>query len=172
MNSTVWVVGLALVSSKTDTAPGTLNSTTWVPIEPMARWIRWVTSSWNIGTDWSPIADCSDSSDCPTICPYCECCWCIGQALHISSQLSYHNLTTRANANNNETCMTTWLWPGEKMPSAISAQVVAMGISSKLIHFLIRYIWRCGQPVTSIANTSFHKYTVHIPRYSLNCNVQ
>ena len=25
------------------------------PIEPMARWIQWVTSSWNIGTDWPPI---------------------------------------------------------------------------------------------------------------------
>ena len=25
------------------------------PIEDMARWIQWVTSSWNIGTDWSPI---------------------------------------------------------------------------------------------------------------------
>ena len=25
------------------------------PVEPMARWIQWVTSSWNIGTDWSPI---------------------------------------------------------------------------------------------------------------------
>ena len=40
------------------------------PLEPMARWIQWVTSSWNIGTDWSPIASFADGSDCP-----------IGQAL-------------------------------------------------------------------------------------------
>ena len=50
----------------------------------MARWIRWVTSSWNIGTDWSPIV-----IDCRLFQwyrlshnrPRGECCRCIGQAL-------------------------------------------------------------------------------------------
>jgi len=48
------------------------------PIEPMAMWIWWVTYSLNIGTDWSPIADC------PTIGPDFECCRCVCQALSLT----------------------------------------------------------------------------------------
>ena len=56
------------------------------PIEPMDRWIGWVTSSWNIGRDWSPIADCSD---CPTIGPNHECWRCIGQALPLNHHVPW-----------------------------------------------------------------------------------
>ena len=61
LNSTAWVVGLA--SSEDRYLPqlkDRCRAEPWIvlhgwPIEPMARWIQWVTSSWNIGTDWSPI---------------------------------------------------------------------------------------------------------------------
>ena len=65
LNSTAWIVGLA--SSDIDTSltswtviKGRYRAEPWIvlhgwPIEPMARWIQWVTSLWNIGTDWSPI---------------------------------------------------------------------------------------------------------------------
>ena len=47
-----------MVSSKTD-APLKLEWLHGWPIEPMARSIRWISSFWNIGTDWPPIViDC------------------------------------------------------------------------------------------------------------------
>ena len=65
LNSAAWVVGLALSQKDTSLSAWTVIKGRYHaeplivlhgwPIEPMAKWIQWVTSSWNIGTDWSPI---------------------------------------------------------------------------------------------------------------------
>jgi len=51
------------------------------PIEPMAWWIRWVTSSWNIGSDWSPIVINCQLFRLSHNRPWLWVRLCIGQAL-------------------------------------------------------------------------------------------
>ena len=65
LNSTAWIVGLASSQIDNSLSAWTVikdwyRAEPWIvlhrwPIEPMGKWIQWVISSWNIGTDWSPI---------------------------------------------------------------------------------------------------------------------